>query len=219
MRKRLAIGVLASGSGSNLQAILDAIAAGRLPVEARVVLCNRPAARALDRARDAGVPAELVDHKTFPSRESFDERLVERLRHHGVELVCLAGFDRLISPGFVAAFPNRILNIHPALLPAFPGLHGQRQALEYGVRIAGCTVHFVDEKTDHGPIVIQAAVPVRDDDDEETLSARILEQEHRIYPEAIRLYAEGRLSIEGRRVRVLDPAPGDGALAEPAPRP
>jgi len=215
---KLAIGVLASGSGTNLQSIIDAVEAGRVPAEIRVVLCNRPGARALGRAKAHGVPCELVDHKTFPSRELFDERVVAVLQERGVELVCLAGFDRLVSPPFVAAFPNRILNIHPALLPSFPGLHGQRQALEYGVRIAGCTVHFVDQKTDHGPIVIQAAVAVLDDDTTESLTARILAEEHRIYPEAIRLYAEGRLRIEGRHVRIVDPPAGNGSLANPTPR-
>lgn len=219
MAAPLAIGILASGSGSNLQAILDAIRAGGLSAEARVVVCNRPGARAIERARADGAPVEVVDHRAFPSREAFDARLVEVLRARGVELVCLAGFDRLITPGFVDAFRDRILNVHPALLPSFKGLHGQRQALEYGAKLAGCTVHFVDEKTDHGPIVIQAVVPVLDDDDEESLSRRILEQEHRIYPEAIRLFAEGRLRIEGRHVRVIDAGAEPGAaLAHPRPR-
>lgn len=219
MAAPLAIGILASGSGSNLQAILDAIRAGGLPVEARVVVCNRAGARAVERARAAGVPVEVVDHRAFPSREAFDARLVEILRARGVELVCLAGFDRLITPVFVDAFRDRILNVHPALLPSFKGLHGQRQALEYGAKLAGCTVHFVDEKTDHGPIVIQAVVPVLEDDDEESLSRRILEQEHRIYPEAIRLFAEGRLRIDGRHVRITGAAAEPGAaLAHPRPR-
>jgi phosphoribosylglycinamide formyltransferase 1 len=216
---RLALGILASGSGSNLQAILDAIREGRLSAEARVVVCNRPGAGAIARAEADGVPVDLVDHRAVASREAFDARLVEILRARGVELVCLAGFDRLITPVFVEAFRDRILNVHPALLPSFKGLHGQRQALEYGAKIAGCTVHFVDEQTDHGPIVIQAAVPVLEDDDEASLARRILEQEHRIYPEAIRLFAEGRLQIEGRRVRILGAADEPGpALARPRPR-
>jgi phosphoribosylglycinamide formyltransferase 1 len=215
----LALGILASGSGSNLQAILDAIRDGRLAAHARVVVCNRPGAGAIERAEAGGVPVEILDHRAFASRETFDARLVEILRARDVELVCLAGFDRLITPVFVEAFRDRILNVHPALLPSFKGLHGQRQALEYGAKIAGCTVHFVDEKTDHGPIVIQAAVPVLEDDDEESLARRILEQEHRIYPEAIRLFAEGRLRIEGRRVRILGAADEPGpALARPRPR-
>jgi phosphoribosylglycinamide formyltransferase-1 len=219
MAARLAIAVLASGSGTNLQSIIEAVESGRVPAEIRLVLSNRPAAEALERARRHAIPAELVDHKAFATRQAFDEKLVAILRERGVELVCLAGFDRLISPSFVAAFPDRILNIHPALLPSFPGLHGQRQAIEYGVKIAGATVHFVDEKTDHGPIVIQAAVPVLDDDTEETLRDRILTEEHRIYPEAIRLFAEGRLRIEGRKVRMIGPAEAaSGALSNPPRR-
>ena len=219
MASRLALGILASGSGSNLQAILDAIRAGRLPAQTRVLVCNRPGAGAIARAEADGVPVEIVDHRAFPSREAFDAQLVSVLRARAVELVCLAGFDRLITPVFVEAFRDRILNVHPALLPSFKGLHGQRQALEYGAKIAGCTVHFVDEKTDHGPIVIQAAVPVLEEDDEASLTRRILEQEHRIYPEAIRLFAEGRLRIEGRRVRILG-ATGEAGppLARPRPR-
>lgn len=201
--RRLPLGVLASGSGTNLQSILDAAGSGRIDAEVRVVVCNRPGARAVERARAAGVAALVLDHKTFASRSEFDAAVVAALQANGVELVCLAGFDRLITRDFVAAFPERILNIHPALLPAFKGLHGQRAALEYGAKLAGATVHFVDAELDHGPIVLQAAVPVLDDDTEETLGARILVEEHRIYPEAIQLFAEGRLEIEGRRVRVL----------------
>lgn len=215
----LAIGALASGSGTNLQALIDAIETGRLRAELRVVLCNRPKAPVIERCRRHGIDAEIVDHRDFADRRTFDRTIVDRLRARRVELVCLAGFDRLITEVFVDAFRNRILNIHPALLPAFPGLHGQRQALEYGVRIAGCTVHFVDEKTDHGPIVIQAAVPVFDDDTEDSLRERILAEEHRIYPEAVRLFAEGRLRVEGRHVRVNDPAPPEGRrVVHPAPR-
>jgi phosphoribosylglycinamide formyltransferase-1 len=212
---KLALGALISGSGTNLQAILEAIAAGALDAEMRVVLSNRPQAKGLDHAREHGVPVEVVDHKAFASREDFDRRVIDVLRAAGVGLVCLAGFDRLISPVFVDAFRDRILNIHPALLPAFPGLHAQRQALEYGVKLAGATVHFVDEKTDHGPIVIQAAVPVLDGDTEESLAARILAEEHRIYPEAIRLFAAGKLRIDGRHVRTGAAAAGSGAIANP----
>jgi len=217
MSNPLPIGILASGSGTNLQAIIDAIDDGRVPAEIRVVICNRPNAKALERAERHQLDAELVDHKAFPSREAFDQHVVDLLRDKGVELVCLAGFDRLLSSVFVRAFPARILNIHPALLPAFPGLNAQRQALDYGVRIAGCTVHIVDEQTDHGPIVIQAAVPVYSDDTVESVTERILAEEHRIYPEAVCLFAEGRIHIDGRRIRVADEEPlADRALVNPA---
>lgn len=219
MEKTLKLGVLASGSGTNFQAILDSIECGGIPAVIRILLCNRPGAQAIERARRHQVPVEVIEHKAHASRELFDDRMVTVLREQEVDLVCLAGFDRLITPLFVRAFPGHILNIHPALLPAFPGLHAQRQALEYGVRLAGCTVHFVDELTDHGPIVLQAAVPVYDDDTEESLAERILAEEHRIYPEAIRLFAEGRLRIEGRHVRILDErGRGGGSLAIPRPR-
>jgi phosphoribosylglycinamide formyltransferase-1 len=204
----VAAGVLISGAGTNLQAILDRIAAGRLDCTLRLVLSNRPGAVGLARAERAGVPVKVVDHRTFAAREEFDTAVVAALREAGVELVVLAGFDRLLSPVLVSAFPGRIMNIHPALLPAFKGLHAQRQALEYGVKIAGATVHFVDEHLDHGPIIIQGAVPVAPDDTEETVQERILRVEHEIYPTAIQLFAEGRLVIEGRRVRVRGPRPG-----------
>lgn len=213
----LPIAVLVSGSGSNLQAIIDAIEDGRVPAEIRVIVCNRPHAQAIERAERHGIPCEVIEHAAFPSRAAFDERVVEVLRDKGVELVCLAGFDRLLSSTFVAAFPGRILNIHPALLPAFPGMNAQRQALEYGVRITGCTVHVVDEKMDHGPIVIQAAVPVYSDDTVESISERILAEEHRIYPEAVCLFAEGRIRLDGRRIIILDEEPlADRALVNPA---
>ena len=217
MSKSFPLAILASGSGTNLQAIIDAVEDGRVPAEIRVVICNRANAKALERAERHQLATELVDHKAFPSREAFDEHVVGILRDRGVELVCLAGFDRLLSPVFIRAFPERILNIHPALLPSFPGLHAQRQALEYGVRIAGCTVHIVDEQTDHGPIIIQAAVPVYSDDTVESVSERILAEEHRIYPEAVCLFAEGRIRIEGRRARIADEEPlADRALVSPA---
>ena len=217
MSKPFSLAILASGSGTNLQAIIDAVEDGRVPAEIRVVICNRANAKALERAERHQLATELVDHKAFPSREAFDEHVVGILRDRGVELVCLAGFDRLLSPVFIRAFPERILNIHPALLPSFPGLHAQRQALEYGVRIAGCTVHIVDEQTDHGPIIIQAAVPVYSDDTVESVSERILAEEHRIYPEAVCLFAEGRIRIEGRRARIADEEPlADRALVNPA---
>jgi phosphoribosylglycinamide formyltransferase-1 len=201
---RLALGILASGRGSNLQAILDAIAAGRCPARVAIVASDRKDAPALARARRAGVPAVHVDPRAFPERTAFDEAVARVLAEHGVELVCLAGFMRVLSPAFLRRFPGRVLNVHPALLPAFPGLHAQRQALAYGVKVTGATVHFVDEGVDTGPIVLQAAVPVLEDDTEERLAARILVEEHRLYPEAIRLFAENRLVLDGRRVRIRD---------------
>lgn len=196
------LGVLASGSGSNLQAILDACASRRIPAEVSAVVCNLPGARALQRAEAAGVPALLLPHRQFASREEYDRAVIAALQRHGVELVCLAGFMRLITPVLLRAFENKILNIHPSLLPAFPGMHAVRDALAAGVRVSGCTVHVVDEGTDSGPILVQAAVPVLDGDTEETLAARILVQEHRCYPRAISLWAQGRVHIEGRRVRI-----------------
>jgi phosphoribosylglycinamide formyltransferase-1 len=204
----VAAGVLISGAGTNLQAILDGIAAGRLDCSVRLVLSNRPSVAGLARAEGAGVPIKVIDHKRFRGREEFDEAVVAALREAGVELVVLAGFDRLLSPVLIGAFPGRIMNIHPALLPAFKGLHAQRQALEYGVKIAGATVHFVDEHLDHGPIIIQGAVALGPDETEESIRDRILQVEHEIYPTAIQLFAEGRLSIEGRRVRVAGPGRG-----------
>jgi len=201
-----AIGVLISGRGSNLQAIIDATRDGRLDARIAVVISNRADAYGLERARQAGVETLVRDHKAHAGREAYEALLVEDLRARGVELVCLAGFMRLLGATFVGAFPNRILNIHPALLPAFPGLHAQRQAVEHGVKISGATVHFVDTSLDAGPIVLQAAVPVLDADTEDTLGARILEQEHRIYPEAIRRILDGGWRIEGRRVVFDTPA-------------
>lgn len=198
----LVLGVLASGRGSNLQAILDAIAAGRCPARVAVVVSDRKDAAALDRARRAGILAVYLDPHAFPDRVAFDAAVATVLDEHGVALVCLAGYMRVLSPEFVRRYRARILNVHPALLPAFPGLHAQRQALEHGVRVAGATVHLVDEGVDTGPILLQGAVPVLDGDTEETLSARILAEEHRLYPEAIRLFAEGRLEVSGRRVRI-----------------
>jgi phosphoribosylglycinamide formyltransferase-1 len=202
----LVLGVLASGRGSNLQAILDAIAAGRCPARVGVVVSDRKDAPALDRARRAGIRAIHLDPHAFPDRVSFDDAVAAALDEHGVELVCLAGYMRVLSPPFIRRYPMRILNVHPALLPAFPGLHAQRQALQHGARVAGATVHFVDEGVDTGPIVLQGAVPVLDGDTEETLSARILVEEHRLYPEAVRLFAEGRIEVIGRRVRVREEA-------------
>jgi phosphoribosylglycinamide formyltransferase-1 len=199
---KLPIGVLISGSGTNLQAIIDAIEAGKLDAKIEVVVSNKANAFGVERARRHGIPTEVLDHRSFSSREAYDEAVVAILRQRNVALVVLAGFMRLLSPGFIRAFSNRIMNIHPALLPAFPGLQVQQRAVEHGVRFSGCTVHFVNEECDEGPIIIQAAVPVLPDDTGETLAARILEQEHRIYPRAIQLYAAGRLQIVGRRVVV-----------------
>jgi phosphoribosylglycinamide formyltransferase 1 len=204
----LAVGVLASGRGSNLQSILEACTRPGFPARVVVVISDRERAAALERARAAGVEALWVNPKDFGDREAFDLALVRELQARGVGLVCHAGFMRILSPAYVGAFAGRALNIHPSLLPAFPGLHAQRQALEHGARVAGATVHFVDEGVDTGPIVLQAAVPVEPSDTEETLAARILVQEHRLYPEAIRLFAEGRLRIQGRRVIVLPEAGG-----------
>lgn len=205
-------GVLISGSGTNLQAILDRIAAGTLEARIGVVIANRATAAGLERARAAGVPTRVLDHRDYAPREAYDAALVEALRAAQVELVVLAGFDRLVTGVLLGAFPGRVMNIHPALLPAFPGLHAQRQALEYGVRIAGATVHFVDEETDHGPIILQGAVVVAPDDTEETLARRILDVEHELYPAAIQLFAEGRLSIDGRSVRISRERPASSRL-------
>jgi phosphoribosylglycinamide formyltransferase 1 len=194
------LGILISGRGSNLEAILEAIGSGKLDARARLVLSNRPDAAGLEIARRHGVPTAVVSHRGHSSREAFDALVVARLREAGVTTVALAGFDRIVSRVLIDAFRGQVVNIHPALLPAFPGLHAQRQALEYGVRIAGATVHFVDEQTDHGPIIAQAAVPVRDDDDEASLSARILSEEHRLYPAALQRLASGAVRISGRRV-------------------
>lgn len=192
------LGVLVSGRGSNLQAILDAVASGSLDAQVAIVISNVADAGGLERAQAAAVPTLVVDHRGFPTRAAFDAALVAALRAHEVDLVCLAGFMRLLGPTFIDAFPKAILNIHPSLLPAFPGLHAQRQALRHGAKISGATVHLVDAELDAGPIVLQAAVPVLDADTEDTLSARILVEEHRIYPAAIAL-ALGPWRLEGRR--------------------
>jgi phosphoribosylglycinamide formyltransferase-1 len=202
----LPIGVLISGGGTNLQAIIDAIERQELAATIQIVISNRADAYGLERARKHGIPTAVIPHKDFPAREAFEAVLTQTLQTAGVQLVVLAGFMRILSPFFIRSFPQRIMNIHPALLPSFPGTHAQRQALERGVRIAGATVHFVDEETDHGPIIIQAAVPVYPQDTEESLSTRILAQEHRIYPHAIQLYAEGRLAIQGHKVVILHEA-------------
>jgi phosphoribosylglycinamide formyltransferase-1 len=215
MARQVPIGVLISGGGTNFQSIIDAIEAHQLDAKIALVLSNKADAFGLTRAQRHGIPAEVLDHKSYASREAYDQAVVDLLRARGVELVVLAGFMRLLSPVFIKAYSNRIMNIHPALLPSFPGLHVQKKAVEHGVRFAGCTVHFVNEDCDEGPIIIQAVVPVFADDTEQTLSARILTQEHRIYPRAIQLYAENRLHVVGRRVVVDGLAKDDQVLIQP----
>ncbi|MDY0292124.1 MAG: phosphoribosylglycinamide formyltransferase [Desulfuromonadaceae bacterium] len=202
---KLRIGVLASGGGTNLQSIIDACSAGDIDAKIVRVICNNPDAGALQRAERARIPTCCINHRDFDSRATFDAAVIAQLQQDHVELVVLAGFMRIVGTNFVNAFPHRIMNIHPALLPAFPGLHVQKKALESGAKFAGCTVHFIDAGVDTGPIIAQAVVPILDDDTEDTLSARILEQEHRLYPHAIQLFATGALKIDGRRVRI-DPA-------------
>ncbi len=198
------LGVLCSGRGTNLQSILAAVDSGQIPAPVGVVLTDKPDAKALERAEKAGIPHFCVDRKQYAGKQAFEEALVEKLRAHGVTLVILAGFMRILSPYFVHEFPGRILNIHPSLLPSFGGAHAHRDVLAYGVKVSGCTIHFVDEGMDSGPIILQTAVPVLDDDDEETLAARVLEQEHKLYPRAIELFLNGKLKIEGRKVRILE---------------
>ena len=204
---RLKIGVLGSGSGSNMQSIVDEIEAGRLDAEVRVVLADVPDAKILDRAKRHGIPCQYLDCAPWKTKleGQAEDRCIEILRGAGVDTVVLAGFMRIVKPGLLAAFPNRVLNIHPALLPAFPGVHSWTQALDYGCKVAGVTVHFVDGGTDTGPIIVQKAVPVLEDDTSETLHARIQVEEHKAFPEALALLAAGRLSVQGRRVRI-DPA-------------
>lgn len=202
-RKPVQLAVLVSGNGSNLQAIIDRIEAGEINARIVCVISNKPDAFALKRASKHGIATVIHGNSNFASRRDYDTALVEILRSHGTELVILAGFMRILTDVMVTAFPSAIMNIHPALLPAFPGLHAQQQALDYGVRFSGCTVHFVDCGTDTGPIIIQAVVPVLQDDTEETLSARIQKEEHHTFPEAIKLFSEGKISVQGRHVRIL----------------
>jgi phosphoribosylglycinamide formyltransferase-1 len=215
--KKVRIAVLVSGRGSNLQAIIDNIERGLLSSELAVVISDQAEAYALERARKHNILAVPVSAKGYMNkREEYDALLVKELRERNVDLVCLAGFMRIITPVLIRAFPNRILNIHPSLLPAFPGLHVQKKALNHGVKFSGCTVHFVDEGMDTGPIIIQAVVPILDSDTEDSLSERILKQEHKIYSRAIQLFAEGRLKIEGRRVLVSNGGnAGDAFLMNP----
>ena len=204
MAKKEILGVLCSGRGTNLQSILAAVDSGQISAPVGVVLTDKPEAKALERAEKAGIPHFCVNRKQYADQQAFEEALVGKLRAHGVTLVILAGFMRILSPYFVHEFPERILNIHPSLLPSFGGAHAHRDVLAYGVKVSGCTIHFVDEGMDSGPIILQTAVPVLDSDDEDALAARVLEQEHRLYPRAISLFLDGKLKIEGRKVRILE---------------
>jgi phosphoribosylglycinamide formyltransferase-1 len=203
-RAPVKLGVLISGEGTNLQAIIDAAERGELKADIRVVISNKADAYGLQRARNHAIAAEFIDHRKFPSREHFDQALLDALQAHGVELVVCAGFMRLLSPVMVRAFRNRIMNVHPALSPAFPGIDAQRAACDYGVRFSGCTVFFVSEGVDDGPVIIQAVVPVDPDDDPQRLADRIRAEEHRILPHAIRLYQEGRLEVRGHKVHITN---------------
>lgn len=216
MPERVRVGVLISGRGTNLGALLEAAARPGYPAEVAVVISNVPGAAGLERAREAGIPARVLDHREHRARRAHERAVVEALRAHRVEWVTLAGYMRVLCGPLLEAYRGRILNIHPALLPAFPGTHAQRQALEYGVRVSGCTVHLVDDGVDSGPVVLQEAVPVLPDDTVETLSERILAVEHRLYPQAVALAAGGRLRLEGRRVRILpEPREGRGRSGTP----
>ena len=215
----LKAGVLASGRGSNFQAIIDAIEKGNLKASIELLITDNPSAFAIERAKKHNIKYLFINPGEFAAKDVFFSRIADELKAKGVELVILAGFMRIVRKPLIAAFPGRIMNIHPALLPAFPGLHGQKQALDYGVKISGCTVHFVDEGMDTGPVIIQAAVPVLPDDTEDTLSERILGFEHRIYPEAVRLFAEGRIEIDGRKVKIKDHPSVSSDIVNPAIRP
>lgn len=199
----ITLGVLASGSGTNLQAIIDAAEKGEISAKVGVVISDKENAYALERAKKHNIPGYFVDFKSFPSKKEYEKKILEILKEHNVELVILAGYMKIVGETLLSAYPNRIMNIHPALLPSFPGLEAWKQAIEYGVKISGVTVHFVDEGMDTGPIILQAAVPVYEEDTPETLLSRIHQEEYKIYKKAIQLFAEGRLKIEGRRVRIL----------------
>jgi phosphoribosylglycinamide formyltransferase-1 len=198
----LKLAVLISGRGSNLQALIDAAQQPGFPAQIACVISNKPDVQGLDRARAANIPAQVINHRDYPTREKFEEALDAKLAEIGVQLICLAGFMRILTPWFAERWQDRLINIHPSLLPAFPGLDTHQKALEYGVKFAGCTVHFVRAEMDHGPIILQAAVPVLQDDTEETLSARVLAAEHQIYPEAVRLIAENRVNVLNEKVFV-----------------
>ncbi|MDP6788533.1 MAG: phosphoribosylglycinamide formyltransferase [Rhodospirillales bacterium] len=216
--KKLKLGVLISGRGSNLQALIDASANPDYPAEIALVVSNVPGAKGLERCRQPGIATAVINHKDFEDRESFEAELDKTLRAQGVELVCLAGFMRLLTDTFVNGWRDRLINIHPSLLPAFKGLNTQARAVEAGVRFAGCTVHYVRPAMDDGPIIVQAAVPVHADDDADTLAARILTQEHRIYPLAVRLIAEGRVRVAGERVLIDGAQSAEETLINPAER-
>ena len=211
MPERMRIGVLASGRGSNLQAIIDAIEKRTLDAILAVVISNKAEAPALERARSYGTPAVFLDPKTTADREAYDRVILEQLRRYDVELVALAGYMKIVTSVLIEAYANRIMNIHPSLLPAFPGLAAQKQALDWGVKVTGCTVHFVTDRVETGPIIRQAALPILEEDTEETLAARILLEEHRIYPQALQLFAEKRLTVEGRKVRIRENKSPHGA--------
>jgi phosphoribosylglycinamide formyltransferase 1 len=198
----LKIAVLISGRGSNLQAIIDSIDSGYLPARVICVISDKPGAEGLKRAEKHNIEAVALDYKKFPGKDAYEAELLRVLKEKSPDLICLAGYMRIVGKGLISAFKNRIVNIHPALLPSFPGLDSQKQALDHGVKISGCTVHFVDEGCDTGPIILQKAVPVSEEDTEASLSARILEQEHKAYPEALRLLAEGRVRVEGRKAKI-----------------
>lgn len=216
MTKPFRIAVLASGGGTNLQSIIDQQQSGKLPVAIALVISNNPGAGALERAQQAGISTLCINHRHYASREDFDRALVKALQEADVDLVVLAGFMRIITPVMLTAFPHRIINIHPALLPAFAGLNVQQQALDYGARFSGCTVHFVDDGVDTGPIIVQAVVPILSEDSAVTLAERILEQEHRIYPLAIQWLAEGRVTIDGRKVIIADSAGCSNTMINPS---
>jgi phosphoribosylglycinamide formyltransferase-1 len=203
-KNSLSLGVLVSGSGSNLQSIIDSIESGALDASIKVVISNNPDAFALKRTEKHSIKSVVIDHNEFSSREAFDGKMIDILRSHSVDLVVMAGFMRILSPLFLRSFPLKIINIHPAILPSFQGLHAQERAFDYGVKFSGCTVHFADEGVDTGPIIIQSVVPVFDDDTAESLQKRILKEEHRIYPQAIQLIAAGKIEIAGRKVRIRD---------------
>ncbi|MCU0640519.1 MAG: phosphoribosylglycinamide formyltransferase [Candidatus Margulisbacteria bacterium] len=198
----LQLGVLISGRGTNLQAIIDACEAGKVPAKVAVVIANDPSAGGLERAKKHNIPAVVIDNRQFRDKHIYELEIVKVLKEHAVGLVCLAGYMRIVGQVLLAHYPQKIVNIHPSLLPSFPGLNAQKQALDHGVTVTGCTVHYVDEGCDTGPIIVQSAVPVKEDDTEETLSARILEQEHHIYPLAIEFIAKDKLQVEGRKVRL-----------------
>lgn len=199
----LKIGVLASGRGSNFQSIIESIESGFIKAKVAVLITDNPEAYAIERAKNHNIEALIIKPRDFPDKNSYYSHIAEELKKRGVELIILAGFMRVVGKPLIEKYPSRIMNIHPALLPSFPGLHGQKQAVDYGVKISGCTVHFVDEGVDTGPIIIQAAVTAYEDDTEDTLSERILKQEHKIFPLAIKLFAEGRIKVEGRKVIIL----------------